>query len=441
MNKIICIAIALIAVLTIFFVYSQNEEVYPYVYSDFATSDISVNYQMPLNFKLFREYKNEKITVKVYEGKKIDDVEGKEPLEVFTYVFTDKSDTISEVRLVWNTPSEPGDYIVEYYPSYYNGKGWSDSPDSFYTAFNVVYPCEEHTFTENADSVYGTKGIKSDCDTQGTAYRLCEVCGVEEEYQLDFAHTYGNGVTISGASCVDIGYKTFECTKCGETKVEIIEADSDKHRIRAVVKVEPTATLPGSVWFECSSCNYVEPYNTEIPALLMEIDPALYYERPAAWAYDNELFKRIKGYKFQPDEKCDKATAISLMYLANGVGVTADDENPYSDVSNGDYFRDAAKWAYKYGVLEGGEFGPYKSCTRGMIIEWLWRMAGSPEVEYVHDFTDVPEDASYNDAVSWAVSEEIASGMDDGIFNPDLDCTQAQVITFLYRVMDGKDVN
>ena len=440
MNKIICVAIAVIAVLAMLFVYSQKEDVYPYAYVDYKTTNIPVSDAMPLGFKMFREYNNEKLTVKVYEGREISGIEEKEPLEVFTRIFTRKSDSISKVIFEWSTPDEPGSYIVEYYTSIYVDNDWKDCPDKFYAGFNVVYPCKEHTFVENADSVYGTEGTKSDCHNHGTAYRLCEICGYEEAYELELSHVYGNAVTISSATCVDIGYKTYECTRCGETKVEVIEAETDKHRIRAVVKVEPTATLPGSVWFECSNCNYVEPYNTEIPALLMEIDPSLYYEKPAEWAYNNDLFKRIKGYEFSPDEPCDRATAISLMYLANGVGVTEEDRNPYSDVSKGDYFRDAAKWAYKFGILGGEKFEPYDPCTRGMIIECLWHMAGSPTVRYAHEFTDISENASYSDAVSWAVSEGIASGMDDGIFNPDLECTQAQVITFLYRVMDGKDV-
>ena len=440
MNKIICVAIAVIAAFAMMLFVKNNESVYPYVYADYETTTIPVSDQMPLSFKLFREYKKEKITVKLYEGKNIDEINGKTPIAEFSYAFDAKNASIDIVRFVWDTPAQPGSYITEYYSSYKTGDDWHDCPDRYYSGFRVVNPCADHTYEENENSIYGVEGVKPDCHNRGTAYRLCKVCGYEESYELEPSHVYGNGVTISNATCVDVGYKTYECTRCGETKVELIEAESDKHRIRAVVKVEPTATLPGSVWFECSSCNYVEPYNTEIPPLLMEIDPALYYEKPAAWAYNNELFKRIKGYKFEPDEPCDRATAFSLMYLANGVGVTADDVNPYDDVSNGDYFRDAAKWAYKYNVLGGGSFKPYESCTRGMIIESLWRMAGSPAVRYTHDFTDVPEDASYNDAVSWAVSEGIADGMDDGVFNPDLDCTQAQVVTFLYRVMDGKDV-
>lgn len=435
MKKILCVVAAFIALLVLYFALRNPSVQYPYVYEDKMPLNISVSYKMPLNFKLFRETKNEMVTVKIYAGRSADGIDGKEPVAVFDKKYDNKGNTVEYVRFAWETPEASGEYFAEYFSSRLVEGVWQDSPKKMYKDFNVINPCEEHSFVENKDSVYGTAGVTPDCFKKGTAYRLCTVCGYEEEYELDYSHAYGNASTISAASCKDIGYKTRKCTKCGETKVDVIEADSEKHRISAVIKIEPTATRPGSVWFECSRCNYVEPYQTEIPALFMDINPALYYEQPVAWAYDNEYFSLVKGYEFDPDNNCTRAIAVSLMYVSNDFGVTAEDENPFDDVKEGDFFKDAAKWAYKYDIIEDGSFRPYDDCTRAEIVDMLWRMSGSPEVQLNNTFVDVKADASYAKAVSWAIENGIVSGMDNGLFDPDRKCTEAQVITFLYRLL------
>lgn len=434
MKKVLCIAAAIVAFVAVLFALRKETKAYPYMYPGNMPECIPVSSEMPLSFRLYREYTAERVTAKVYSGK---DTEGKEPIAVFSKEYNEKNESMCDVRFAWSTPDIPGDYTVEYYTGFYADGTWYDSDKHSTFDFSVVYPCEEeHTFVEKKDSVYGAKGVEADCYTKGISYKLCSECGYEEMCELDYLHVYNGSKTVSNATCSSVGYKTYKCVECEETKVEIIEADTDKHSIRAVVKVEATATRPGSVWFECAYCNYVEPYKTELPALFMEIAPGLYYEKPVIWAYDKGVFDKIKGYTFDPNAECDKARVMTLIYLLNGKGVLPEDANPFTDVPEGAYFRDAAKWAYKYGVVEGEKFEPYKVCTRGMLVEYLWKMAGSPNVRANHDFADVPEDASYSKAVSWAVSEGIASGMDEGIFDPDRNCTQAQVITFLYRVLN-----
>ena len=52
-------------------------------------------------------------------------------------------------------------------------------------------------------------------------------------------------------------------------------------------------------------------------------------------------------------------------------------------------------------------------------------------------FTDVSESDFFHDAVHWAVSRGIASGVSASAFRPDAVCTRAQMVTFLYRDMAG----
>ena len=114
--------------------------------------------------------------------------------------------------------------------------------------------------------------------------------------------------------------------------------------------------------------------------------------------------------------------------------------NFFYDVPNGAYFYEAVKWAVKSGVTNGLSdtmFGPYESCTRAQIVTFLWRAAGSPEPKTASSFTDVSASAYYAKAVAWAVENGITNGMTETTFAPDATCTRGQSVTFLYRALKG----
>ena len=110
--------------------------------------------------------------------------------------------------------------------------------------------------------------------------------------------------------------------------------------------------------------------------------------------------------------------------------------SPFRDVPTDAYYYEAVKWAQKKGITGGigdGLFGPNQPCTRAQIVTFLWRAAGSPVVNYAMDLADVSGDASYAEAVRWALSQGITTGTADGRFAPDATCTRAQGMTFLFR--------
>ena len=116
--------------------------------------------------------------------------------------------------------------------------------------------------------------------------------------------------------------------------------------------------------------------------------------------------------------------------------IETEPENPFTDISKNDYFYDAVLWAADKGITSGVTdtlFASNSSCTRAQMVTFLWRANGSPVVDYAMNFTDVPADAYYTDAVRWAVSEGITSGTSATTFSPDATVTRAQTVTFLYR--------
>lgn len=110
--------------------------------------------------------------------------------------------------------------------------------------------------------------------------------------------------------------------------------------------------------------------------------------------------------------------------------------NFFYDVPNDAYYYEAVKWAAEKGVTSGignNLFAPNQPCTRAQIVTFLWRAAGSPVVNYRMPFTDVDESAYYAEAVRWAASTGIVTGLTEMTFGTNDVCTRAQAATMIYR--------
>ena len=118
--------------------------------------------------------------------------------------------------------------------------------------------------------------------------------------------------------------------------------------------------------------------------------------------------------------------------------------NPFADVANSAYYVDAVEWMLKREVTQGTTettFSPNLNCTRAQIVTFLWRAAGSPEPKGTADFADVPAGSYYAKAVAWAIENGITGGTGNGLFSPDAACTRAQSAAFLYRAAGSPAVN
>ena len=108
----------------------------------------------------------------------------------------------------------------------------------------------------------------------------------------------------------------------------------------------------------------------------------------------------------------------------------------FDDVPEDAYYAKAVEWAVENGITNGkgnGLFGSNDPCTRAQIVTFLWRAAGSPVVNYLMPFTDVDEGAYYAEAVRWAASTGIVTGLTETAFGTNGVCTRAQAAAMLYR--------
>ena len=122
---------------------------------------------------------------------------------------------------------------------------------------------------------------------------------------------------------------------------------------------------------------------------------------------------------------------------------------PFKDVSRTWYY-DSVRWAVQNAVTSGtsaGTFSPESICTRAQVVTFLWRAMGKPAPQTIaNPFADVPENAYYRDAVLWAVEQGITNGTGTDaegmpIFSPDTDCSYAHILTFLWRTLTGNSVS
>ncbi len=114
--------------------------------------------------------------------------------------------------------------------------------------------------------------------------------------------------------------------------------------------------------------------------------------------------------------------------------------NPFTDVSESDWFYEAVKYVSMNNLMVGtGDetFEPNTTLSRAMLVTILWRLEGEPEPLGFNPFTDLTQDW-YKDAVIWASENGIIMGYGNNIFAPDDNLTREQMATVLYRYSQFK---
>jgi len=161
-----------------------------------------------------------------------------------------------------------------------------------------------------------------------------------------------------------------------------------------------------------------------------------YYYDAVGWAVQNGVTDGKTDTLFAPSDTCTRAETVTFLWRAMGSPAPTGTACPFTDVSTEAYYYKAVLWAVEKDITDGTSattFSPDATVTRAQVVTFQWRAAGKPVVNYAMFFTDVPEDAYYTEAVRWAASENITEGATATTFSPALNCTRAQIVTFLWR--------
>ena len=170
--------------------------------------------------------------------------------------------------------------------------------------------------------------------------------------------------------------------------------------------------------------------------VFVDVATSSYYEDAVDWAVGNGITQGTDDTHFSPDGICTRAQAVTFLWRAAGSPKPETRTMPFTDVPAGSYYYDAVLWAVENDITKGTSdttFSPNMTCTRAQIVAFLWRSEKSPAAGTANPFADVKSAAYYADAVLWAAKKDITRGTTNTTFSPDADCTRSQIVTFLWR--------
>ena len=165
-----------------------------------------------------------------------------------------------------------------------------------------------------------------------------------------------------------------------------------------------------------------------------------YYYDAVLWAAQKGITGGMSDTLFAPNAACTRAQIVTFLWRAAG-SPEPKQLSTFGDVPADAYYAKAVAWAVENGITNGTTdttFGPDETCTRAHGVTLLSRAAGTNTASGNSNFADVDVNAYYASAVKWAVDNGITNGISSSLFGPDSSCTRAQVVTFLYRMYQGK---
>ncbi len=188
---------------------------------------------------------------------------------------------------------------------------------------------------------------------------------------------------------------------------------------------------------------YTLKLNSSIPIILKitgqstmfeDVSADAYYADSVRWALDRNITTGTSATTFSPAKTCTRAQIITFIWRAIG-SPKPTSANPFSDISENDYYYESAIWASENGMVTGDKFEPNTPCTRMSTVIYLWKNAGSPQAAANVSFSDVAADSELGKAVSWALEKNITNGTTPTTFSPDKICDRGQIVTFLNRAV------
>ena len=165
-----------------------------------------------------------------------------------------------------------------------------------------------------------------------------------------------------------------------------------------------------------------------------------YYYDAVLWAAQKGITGGMSDTLFAPNAACTRAQIVTFLWRAAG-SPEPKQLSTFGDVPADAYYAKAVAWAVENGITNGTTdttFGPDEICTRAHGVTFLSRAAGTNTASGNSNFADVDANAYYASAVKWAVDNGITNGIGSSLFGPDSSCTRAQIVTFLYRMYQGK---
>ena len=247
---------------------------------------------------------------------------------------------------------------------------------------------------------------------------------------------YNMGCVHTPAEAVRENEKAPTCTEAGSYDSVVYCSACNEELSREKITVE--ALGHDFVNGECTRCHEKDEQPVVNP--FVDVNEKDFFYDAVLWAVDKGITDGVDDTHFAPYAACNRAQVVTFLWRAAGSPDPSIGSNPFEDVHVGDFFYKAVLWAYEKGITDGVDdthFAPNIACSRAQVVTFLYRAMEKPS--YTTDksgFIDVTDPkAFYYDAVLWAVENEITNGVADNFFGINETCNRAQIVTFLYRAM------
>ena len=218
-------------------------------------------------------------------------------------------------------------------------------------------------------------------------------------------------------------------------KLTVKDASGNKLKLTDKGNGKYTFTMPGSK--VTVSAEFVEE---QAASIFADVPADAYYAKAVECAVKKGITNGKANGLFGSNDPCTRGQIVTFLWRAAGSPAPKGTAAVPADVVPGSYCYDAVAWALENGVTNGladGTFGVNSTCTRGQSVTFLYRAMGTAPTT-VNGFTDVAAGDFYAEAVAWAVENGVTSGTSASAFSPNAGCTRTQIVTFLYRAYQGK---
>ena len=216
-------------------------------------------------------------------------------------------------------------------------------------------------------------------------------------------------------------------------KLTVVDEDGDKINVRYHSRTdEYTFTMPAS------EVTVKAVFDSDLPFKDVSVD-SWYYDA-VSYVYRNGLMNGISATRFAPNAKLNRAMIAQVLY--NLEGETRSYPTVFSDVADSAWYADAVNWAADKGIVEGygnGKFGPEDNITREQMAAILYRYADYKGYDVrasarLSGFADEDQVSDWaEEAMSWAVAEDLMDGKGNNRLDPTGTATRAEVATILMR--------
>jgi len=160
------------------------------------------------------------------------------------------------------------------------------------------------------------------------------------------------------------------------------------------------------------------------------------------------IMNGVEKNRFGPNISTTRGMIVTIFWQMENKPMPNDSQN-YADVSQGQYFTDAVNWATENNIVVGygnGNFGPNDTITREQMATILYQYCKYKNYDLNQGGMSTREFSDYENIspwaleyMTWAVNNQIISGVGNNMLNSRGHATRAQVAAILknfYAIID-----